>query len=140
MTKINNIKYKIDRYFYLEAYQDKTKTIEILLIVGSLMAVFNFPGNFKIVYIIFIISSIPYFIMIQKVKSQENISKDYKHYVNLFSFITAISFSALLSVILSINAVNNLSDNIIKMVLFIVIYIIYTIFLTLIIWTALKVK
>ena len=140
MTKIDKIKYKIDRYFYLEAYQDKTKTIEILLIVASLMAVFNFQSNFKIVYIFFIISSIPYFIMIQKGKSQENISKDYKQYVNLFSWITAISFSSLLSVILTINAVNNLNDDIIKMVSFIVIYTSYTIFLTLIIWTALKVK
>lgn len=124
----------------MEAYQDKTKTIEILLIVASLMAVFNFQSNFKIVYIFFIISSIPYFIMIQKGKSQENISKDYKQYVNLFSWITAISFSSLLSVILTINAVNNLNDDIIKMVSFIVIYTSYTIFLTLIIWTALKVK
>ena len=131
---------KIDRFFYLEDYQDKIKIIEILLIIGSLMAAFNFLSDFTIIFIMFIISSIPYFIMIQKEKNQENISKDYKQFVNVLSFITAISFSSLLSVILAINAVINLNDNIIKMGSYVALYIIYTIFLTLIIWTALKVK
>jgi len=100
------IKSNIERLFYLEDHRDKIKLIELLLIIGSLIAAFKISGSFGLVFILFVFFSIPYFIMIQKEECKEKISKDYKLLVNVFSVIIAATFSAILSTLLALSAVN----------------------------------
>ena len=137
---MTGIKSNINRLFYLENCQDKIKLIELLLITGTLISAFKVSGIFDVVFIIFIIVAIPYFIIVKKEEREEKISTDDKRLVNVFSISIAATYSAILSALLALNVVNDLDDIIMKVVSFILIYISYGVILTLIIWTALKMK
>ncbi|NOR46887.1 MAG: hypothetical protein GQ533_02400 [Methanosarcinaceae archaeon] len=137
---MTGIKSNIDRLFYLENRQDKIKLIELLLITGTLISAFKTSGIFDVIFIFFIIVAIPYFIIVKKEKYEGKISTDDKRLVNVFSISVAATYSAILSAILALNVVNDLNDIVMKVGSFIVIYISYGVILTLIIWTALKVK
>ena len=137
---MTGIKSNINRLFYLENCQDKIKLIELLLITGTLISAFKVSGIFDVVFIIFIIVAIPYFIIVKKEEREEKISTNDKRLVNVFSISIAATYSAILSALLALNVVNDLDDIIMKVVSFILIYISYGVILTLIIWTALKMK
>ncbi|MCK5724140.1 MAG: hypothetical protein KAI84_16535 [Gammaproteobacteria bacterium] len=137
---MTGIKSNIDRLFYLENRQDKIKLIELLLITGTLISAFKTSGIFDVIFIFFIIVAIPYFIIVKKEKYEGKISTDDKRLVNVFSISVAATYSAILSALLALNVVNDLNDIVMKVGSFIVIYISYGVILTLIIWTALKVK
>lgn len=121
--------------FYLEKPEDKKKLIEILLIIGTLVAAFKIEDYLLIPFTIFVIFSIPYFIMIQK-----ELNDGDKRFVNFISKIIAFTFSFPLSTFLAINLVGYLNDIAMKVGSFIVIFSIYVTFSTLVIWFALKVK
>lgn len=137
---MTGIKSNIDRLFYFENRQDKIKLIELLLITGTLISAFKTSGIFDVIFIFFIIVAIPYFIIVKKEKYEGKISTDDKRLVNVFSISVAATYSAILSALLALNVVNDLNDIVMKVGSFIVIYISYGVILTLIIWTALKVK
>lgn len=137
---MTGIKSNIDRLFYLENRQDKIKLIELLLITGTLISAFKTSGIFDVIFILFIIVAIPYFIIVKKEEYEEKISTDDKRLVNVFSISIAATYSAILSALLALNSVIDLNDSVMKVGSFIVIYISYGVILTLIIWTALKVK
>ena len=137
---MTGIKSNIDRLFYLENHQDKIKLIELLLITGTLISAFKISGIFDYFFIFFIIVSIPYFIMVQRMERGVKISTDDMRLVNVFSISVAATYSAILSALLALNVANDFNDIVMKVGSFILIYISYGIILTLIIWTALKVK
>jgi len=121
--------------FYLEKPEDKKKLIEILLIIGTLVAAFKIEDYLLIPFTIFIIFSIPYFIMIQK-----ELNEGDKRFVNFISGIIAFTFSFPLSTFLALNLAGYLHDNAMKVSSFILIFSIYMMFSTLVIWFALKVE
>ena len=132
---MSGIKDKINKCFYLEKSEHKLKLIELLIIIATFVAAFKIEGDYILLFILFVILSIPYFIMIQN-----GVNEDTKKIVNMFALLAAIIFSAIMSSLLAINAVSDLEDIFLKIGLYIAIYLPYTLVLTSIIWTALKTK
>lgn len=138
---------KLSDVFYLHEISQKTKLIEILLIVGSLIVAFKTPEALyskyigikdtavTMIFIFFALFSIAYYILIQK-----EVNENTKRIINTTSFFVAVSFSAIPSSILAISMVKNISSFSTALVSYFLVVIVYLGLFTTIIWAALRVK
>ncbi len=138
---------KLSDVFYLHEIGQKTKLIEILLIVGSLIVAFKTPEALyskyiglkdtavTMIFIFFALFSITYYILIQK-----EINETTKKIINLTSFFVAVSFSAIPSSMLAISMVKNILSFSTALLSYFVVVLVYLGFFTTVIWAALKVK
>ncbi len=138
---------KLSEVFYLHEISQKTKLIEILLIVGSLIVAFKTPEALyskyigikdtavTMIFIFFALFSIAYYILIQK-----EVNENTKRIINTTSFFVAVSFSAIPSSILAISMVKNISSFSTALVSYFLVVIVYLGLFTTIIWAALRVK
>ncbi len=148
--QINKLKVthtKLSDVFYLHEISQKTKLIEILLIVGSLIVAFKTPEALyskyiglkdtavTMIFIFFALFSIMYYILIQK-----ELNENTKKIINIISFFVAVSFSAIPSSILAISMVKNISSFSMALLSYFLVVVVYLGFLTTVIWAALKVK
>jgi cytochrome bd-type quinol oxidase subunit 2 len=148
--QINQLKVthtKLSDVFYLNEISQKTKLIEILLIVGSLIVAFKTPEVLAskyiglkdtavtMIFIFFALFSITYYILIQK-----EINETTKKIINLTSFLVAVSFSAIPSSMLAISMVKNISSFSMALISYFLVVVVYLGFFTTVIWAALKVK
>lgn len=147
LNKLKVTHTKLSDIFYLDDINKKTKLIEILLIVGSLIVAFKTQESLyskyiglkdtavTMIFIFFALFSITYYILIQK-----EITENTKKIINIASFFVAFSFSAIPSSILAISMVKNILSFSVALFSYFVVVVVYLGFFTTIIWSALKVK
>ncbi len=138
---------KLSDIFYLHEISQKTKLIEILLIVGSLIVAFKTPEALyskyiglkdtavTMIFIFFALFSITYYILIQK-----ELNENSKRIINIASFFVAVSFSAIPSSILAISMVKNMSSFSMALLSYFLVVVVYMGFFSTVIWAALRVK
>lgn len=138
---------KLSEIFYLNDIAQKTKLIEILLIVGSLIVAFKTPEALyskyigikdtavTMIFIFFALFSIAYYILVQK-----EVNENTKGIINTTSFFVAVSFSAIPSSILAISMVKNISSFSTALISYFLVVVVYLGLFTTIIWAALRVK
>ncbi len=138
---------KLSEVFYLHEISQKTKLIEILLIVGSLIVAFKTPEALyskyigmkdtavTMIFIFFALFSIAYYILIQK-----EVNENTKRIINIASFFVAVSFSAIPSSILAISMVKNMSSFSMALLSYFLVVIVYLGLFSTVIWAALRVK
>lgn len=137
---MSGIKQYLNDIFKAVTLEDNQKLplIELLLVIGSLLAGFNLEKSWIWMYPLFALFSILYFIIIQKPIQNEN----QKHAILFVSFIIAVFFSGLLTgnIFLSIPKAQNLSPCLgwLYAILILLVFWLYFIFLTLILLVALK--
>ena len=114
--------------------KQKTKLIELLLLVGSILVAFKSqPEALGWIFMFFIFSSIVYYIFIQKDDFKPNIRN------NLIPLMIAVTFSTILNANLFLSlgkSVVSLSLTFITF-LYVVLYAVYYLFLSFVIWAAL---
>ena len=111
-------------------WKQKTKLIELLLLVGSiLVALKSQPDTLSWIFMLFIFFSIVYYIIIQKDTLKSNISN------TIVPLIIAVSFST----ILNVNLFISLSKSVVSLspTLMTFLYAFYYLFLSFVIWAAL---
>lgn len=133
--------------FYLNDIAQKTKLIEILLIVGSLIVAFKTPESLyskyigmkdtavTMIFIFFALFSITYYILVQK-----EVNEKTKKIINIASFFVAISFSAIPSSILAISMVKSISSFSAALLSYFLVVVVYMGLFSTVIWAALRVK
>lgn len=140
----NNMK----SFFNLDCTEHKTRLIELLLIVGSLVVAFKTPDDLTsgsiaikgslitMFFMIFVIFSILYFILIQKEIKED--SKKIKP-INYSSFIVAVSFSTIMANLLALSAIKDITIPLLEVGSYLIIFIVYCLSLTFFIWAALRI-
>ncbi|MDD5474841.1 MAG: hypothetical protein PHU34_11965 [Candidatus Methanoperedens sp.] len=138
---------KLSEVFYLHEISQKTKLIEILLIVGSLIVAFKTPEALyskyiglkdtavTMIFIFFALFSITYYILVQK-----ELNESSKRIINIASFFVAVSFSAIPSSILAISMVKSISSFSMALLSYFLVVFVYLGFFSTVIWAALRVK
>ncbi len=138
---------KLSEVFYLHEISQKTKLIEILLIVGSLIVAFKTPEALyskyiglkdtavTMIFIFFALFSITYYILVQK-----EVNETTKRIINIASFFVAVSFSAIPSSILAISMVKNMSSFSMALLSYFLVVGVYLGLFSTVIWAALRVK
>ena len=121
----------------LESEAQKIRLIELLLLIGTLLAAFNLVKDWIWMYLVFALFSIIYFIIIQK----PNRSKGQKDAISAISLIVAVFFSGILTGTLFISIPKAILPYFIVwyyVIAIILLFLSYYIVFTLILWTALK--
>lgn len=138
---------ELSEVFYLNDIAQKTKLIEILLIVGSLIVAFKNPESLyskyigmkdtavTMIFIFFALFSITYYILVQN-----EVNEKTKKIINITSFFVAVSFSAIPSSILAISMVKNISSFSTALLSYFLVVVVYLAFFSTVIWAALRVK
>lgn len=122
----------------LESETQKIQLVQLLLLIGTLLAAFNLVKDWVWMYPFFALFSIIYFIVIQKPIH----SKGQKDAISIISFVIATFFSGLLNGNLFISIPKASISSPIIILLYVlailVLFILYFIFFTFILWFALK--
>lgn len=82
--------------------EQKKKLIEILLLVGAILAAFNLPAGMIWIFMLFAIFSVIYYILLSNGKIQK---PEFKSAGYIFSIIIATAFAGVVTYTLAINAV-----------------------------------
>lgn len=123
--------------FNLQSKEQKIQLVELLLLVGTLSATFNLMKEWIWFYMLFALTSIVYFIVIQKL----NRGNKEKTITSWLSFFIAVLFSGLISGNLFISLPKPVLSTSLLLSYSIVLYImfaLYYIVFMLLIWAALK--
>lgn len=150
-NKLPNIKEIFNnkkKEYNLDCTEHKTKLIELILIVGSIVVAFKTPDNLTsgymgikgsyitLFFMIFVLFSIQYFILTQKEIKED--SKKIKS-INDSSFIVAVSFSVIIAILLAMSSIKDIKDPLIEVCSFLILFFGYSLSSTFFIWAALRI-